>query len=75
MGNHEREAFGTGRQLPDWLRARALRVGPTYCRRLAAHDAPTVERELGPLPGARRSAALLARRDRVVCESRCGEAG
>lgn len=71
LATDHREAFGTGERLPDRLQGRTLRIGPTLCRRLAALDAPTRERELG----ARRRAALLGRRDRIVRESRWGAVG
>jgi hypothetical protein len=65
------EAFGTGSTLPDWLQGRRLDVGPTLCRRLAALDAATLERELGALLDSRRRRALLARRDRILHGSGC----
>jgi hypothetical protein len=75
LATDHREAFGTGRRLPDWLADRRLSIGPTLCRRLTALDAASLERELGPLLDTRRRAALLARRDSIVRESGCASGG
>jgi len=62
LTGHDR-AFGTAETLPRGLPARP---GAEMRRRLAALDAPTLERAVGELLGERERTALLARRDALL---------
>ena len=56
-------AFGTGRGLPRYLRARPPTPGTELRRRLMELDEPAIAAALGELLDARARAAILARRD------------
>jgi Calcineurin-like phosphoesterase len=59
-------AFGTGKELPAYLRARPPQVGAEMRRRLAALDAAGLRASLGGLLKPRELSAILARRDSLL---------
>jgi hypothetical protein len=56
-------SFGTGRELPRYLRARPPAPGAELRRRVMSLDEPGIEAALGDLLDARARRAILARRD------------
>ncbi len=65
LTGHE-QAFGSGKALPAYLKARPPAPGPEMRRRLAALDDARLDAALGDLLSERARKALLARRDAVL---------
>ena len=59
-------AFGTGRGLPGYLRARPPAPGAELRRRLTSLDEPGLAAALGEILDARTRRAILARRDALL---------
>lgn len=63
--SHER-AFGTGKSLPAYLKARPPTPGAEVRRRLGTLDEPGLKAALGELVGAREIKAIIQRRDALL---------
>jgi hypothetical protein len=65
-GTSYARAFGTGKELPAYLKARPPQVGAEMRRRLAALDEAGLRAALGSLLKPREVSAILARRDSLL---------